>query len=347
MAKVRIFLLTYRRPALLSRALDSLQNQTYTDWVCELHNDAPDDDGPRRLVETTGDPRIVLHHHEHNWGAVATFNHAYACAGAESLGSILEDDNWWEPDFLATAVKAIHAEPAANVVWTNMRIWAEQPDRSWRDTGRTIWTRAPTAPPSRLFYFPEPLQLADALHSQGAMVYRAAASRRALVPAETPLAIIEPVRERLLPGGWLLLTEPLANFAVTRQTARGSDRAAWAQAQLLVAGSYLKNLAASPAAIVRHWHHLRGQTPPGTNLLCQLALAGLPPRSLLRGSKPRDWLRFVAGAIRRPTVLVETLRFRRRYVTLWPLLCEAARERVKEASAHNTQRDLFEKHLSN
>jgi len=60
MALIRIFLLTYRRPALLPRALNSLLSQTFTDWVCELHNDAPEDDGPSQLLNKINDPRIIL-----------------------------------------------------------------------------------------------------------------------------------------------------------------------------------------------------------------------------------------------------------------------------------------------
>ena len=102
MAAIRVFLLTCRRPALLRRALDSLRAQTFADWICELHNDAPEDDFPRSLVSEIGDPRITLHHHARNWGPVAAFNHAYA-GGPEPFLAILEDDNWWEPAFLAEA----------------------------------------------------------------------------------------------------------------------------------------------------------------------------------------------------------------------------------------------------
>ena len=69
MAAIRVFLLTHRRRELLRRALDSLLAQTFTDWVCELHNDAPDDDFPRRLVAEIGDPRVSLHHHKHRLGS--------------------------------------------------------------------------------------------------------------------------------------------------------------------------------------------------------------------------------------------------------------------------------------
>ena len=50
MAKVRVYLLTYRRNHLLPRALKSLLAQSFTDWVCELHNDDPADLFPARLA---------------------------------------------------------------------------------------------------------------------------------------------------------------------------------------------------------------------------------------------------------------------------------------------------------
>lgn len=46
MAICRVYLCTYRRNNLLSRALNSLLAQTFKDWVCELHNDDPEDSFP-------------------------------------------------------------------------------------------------------------------------------------------------------------------------------------------------------------------------------------------------------------------------------------------------------------
>lgn len=331
MSTIRVFLLTYRRPALLPRALASLRAQTFTDWTCELHNDAPEDDFPRRLVAECGDPRVVLHHHSRNQGAVAAFNHAFA-AGPEPWAAILEDDNWWDPGFLAAAVAALQDHPTANVVWANMRLVREHPDGGWSDMGRTIWTVSPSDSAPRRFRWPQPLQLSDALHSNGAMLYRAAASRRALVPADLPFAIIEPARERLLGGDWLLLPQPLAHFAVTLDTARSTDRADWLRAQLLVAASYLAAVPASAAELAAHWRSLRRHQPPSTSLLFHLALAGIRPFALLRHARPADWLRFLAGALRRPQVLFRGLRFRSAHPAAWSALLTAARARSAEAN---------------
>lgn len=48
---------TYRRPALLERCLRSLMAQTWTDWVCDVFDDDPDQAG-RTVCERLGDPRI-------------------------------------------------------------------------------------------------------------------------------------------------------------------------------------------------------------------------------------------------------------------------------------------------
>lgn len=331
MAAIRVFLLTCRRPKLLSRALASLRVQTFTDWTCELHNDAPEDDSPRRLLEAQPDPRVILHQHDRNWGPVASFNRAFA-GGPEPFLTLLEDDNWWDPAFLATAHAALVANPAANVAWANMRLWQEEADGQWRDTGRTIWKVSPAAQP-RMFYWPQALQLTTALHSNGAMLCRTRASASARVPPSTPFAIIEPVRERLLPGGWLFLPEPLAHFALTRHTSRSADRVNWLQSQLLVAASFLASVPVDPDTFASLWKNLRAQTPPSTPLLFQLALAGIRPRGMLRAARAADWLRFLAGAVRHPVTLFSALRFRHDHPLLWPLLLAAARQRSAEETA--------------
>lgn len=327
MSTVRVFVLTYRRPKLLRRALASLCAQTFTDWVCELHNDDPDDDSPRQLLAEIGDPRITLHQHTTNWGAIATFNHAFA-GGPEDFLSILEDDNWWEPDFLSTALSAMESNPDANVVWANLRLWREESDHTWTNTGRTIWTAHSHSP--RMFFWPQPLQCFDGLHSNGAMVVRAAASRRAPVPSATPLDIIEPMRERLLSGGWLLLPQPLGHFAQTLTTARGSNRVHWMQSQLLVAASYLTAVPWSAADFAALWRQLRAQSPTGTPLLFHLAFAGVRSGAILRHARVGEWLRFIAGVVRHPFNFIQSLRFRSVHATTWSVMLTGAKARSAE-----------------
>lgn len=320
MSRVRIFLCTYRRPQLLRRAVASLLAQTFTDWVCELHNDAPDDDAPRLILAelAPGDSRFSYHRHERNWGAVATINHAYA-GGPEPFASLLEDDNWWEPGFLHAAVAALNGHPSAALAWANMRLWAEQPDAAWRDTGKTIWARDPTTPILRRFLWPEAIQAIDALHSHGAMVFRPAAFQVPGVPPGTPLAVIEHLRERSARGELLLLTEPLANFALTLTTARSDDRNLWLQSKLLVAASFFSAVDLTDQTLSRLWESRRAAQPRDTGLLFFTAFALRSPR-LLRHARFDDALAFVLGCIRHPVSAWRGLRYRADHPELWSWL---------------------------
>ena len=318
MTRIRIFLCTCRRPQLLRRALASLLAQTFTDWICELHNDAPDDDAPRAILAelAPADPRFSYVAHERNWGAVATFNHAYA-GGPEPFASLLEDDNWWEPTFLAAALQTLDQHPAASLVWANMKLWQEKPDGTWTDTGATIWAR-PTGSdaPVIAFHPPELLQAFDALHSNGAMVFRPHTFRPKQVSPALPFAIIEPARERAAKGPLLLLTDPLAHFALTLATARDADPARWLQAKLLVAASFFQHVPVPPAAYADLWARRRAQRPRDTGLFFCLALALRNPH-LLRPARLGDWIHFFLSAVRHPLRLARGLRFRREQPEAW------------------------------
>lgn len=327
MATVRVYLLTHRRPALLRRALASLRAQTFTDWVCELHNDAPDDDEPLRIAHALDDPRITYHGHEENWGAVATFNHAFAGA-AEPYVSLLEDDNWWEPRFLETAVNALAARPDADIAWANMKLWREEDDGAWTDTGATIW---PVEAAPQLFHWPQLLQAFDALHSNGAMLARARVLGKSVVPAQIPFVHIEAIRERTFSGALLLLPEPLANFAITRTTARGHDRVGWTQSQLLVAGSFFRHVPVTPGALDRLWRQRRALRPRSTNILFLLGLAGVGPRGLLLHARARDWAWFLLNFLRHPLVNLAALQFRSAWPEAWAFLNQHTAARLAEA----------------
>jgi hypothetical protein len=329
MARIRIFLLTHRRPHLLQRALDSLLRQSLTDWVCELHNDAPGDDSPQRVLAEIApeDPRIHYRPHSRNWGAVASFNHAFA-GGPEPYASILEDDNWWHPEFLQRTQAALEDYPSAALAWANMRLWREETDGHWTDTGRDIWQSAPGLAP-RCFERPVALQAVDALHSNGAMVFRARLSAEALVPSQTPFDIIEPVRERLLSGSLVLVPEVLANFAIGRTTARSPEPGTWMQSQMIVAASFFLRARLSPDTASALWHRRRVLRPRSTDALLLAALCGAAPRSLLRHSRPGDWLHFLPRALRHFNVLRQGLHFRQDHAELWRKLQIAGGPKVE------------------
>lgn len=303
MAICKVYLPTFRRPQLLVRAVNSLLRQTFEDWVCELHNDDPHDLSPGELINRIGDKRIIVVNHKENLGATRTFNLFFKSI-PEPYFALLEDDNWWEPEFLETMISAMSAQPQVQVAWANMRFWEEQADGTWRDTGRNIWEVDGTEP--RLMYWPDPRQMHGALHSNGAVLARSN-FQYFPVPESINFAAIEPFRERTFVHPLLFVPERLANFAVTRTTARPSDAASWTHAVAVLTGTFLSEIKMSPEQLQSLWLSAR-KGSRSTHVLFTCAAHFANCRHMVRYATLSDWLWTCAYAVRHPLWMYEALR---------------------------------------
>jgi len=317
-ATIRVFVPTCRRPQLLPRALASLRAQTFADWVCDVHNDAPGDDAPGRLVASLGDPRIRLVDHATNLGGTATFN-LFFQPTPEPFYTMLEDDNWWDPGFLAAMLAAAQARPDLTVFWANMRCWQEEADGTFADTGRTLWPEGAAGEPPRLFAWGDPAQLVGALHSNGAMLVRSRPGDDFRTP-KIPFAIAEMSRERLFPYPIALVPQVLANYALTSKTTRSKDPSEWAELQVMFAATFLRGTEAGPAAVAAHWARARAARPPGTSTLLYASLVHPAGRPWRAPATLRDWLHLARGAVRRPRLAWRVLRSRRAHPDWWTWL---------------------------
>jgi hypothetical protein len=327
-AQVRVFVPTYRRHALLPRALQSLLAQTFEEWICEVHNDDPLDPFPAELVKALGDKRITLHDHERNIGASATFNLFYRPT-AEPFYCLLEDDNWWEPEFLEVMVAEMQSRPQATMAWCNQKVWEELPDHSWRDTGLLVNVAEQPCRP-RLVEFGGFRQMAGALHGNGAMLMRSRPAESYELPLDWPFALVEPFRERMMRHPLLYVPKPLAVFCRTRQTARAESRAEWAVAQTLLAATFLKHCHYSDAHVSEWFAQARRMRPPLTTTMMLAALIEPSCRPLLRHSRPSDWLLLFRGLVRRPNLFWQVIRSRRRHPDWWSLLDRFSAARFAE-----------------
>lgn len=298
MASCRIYLCTYRRPKLLKRALESLLNQTFHDWVCELHNDDPNDPAPEALVNAIQDPRIQLVQHSTNLGPTQTFNLVFQSV-QESFVALLEDDNWWQPNFLETMLAAMAQHPQVEIAWSNMRMWQEQPDENWIDLEKSTFPIA-ISESYKLFHWAHDYQILGALHSQGAMLVRTQQIETYQVPASTPSAIIEHVRERAYTYPILFVNQELANFAVTRSTSRSKRAFEWGAAQHLLSTTFFKYLPESDQTAQHLWQQFRNQRPDSTATLLWSGLLQPECRYLLKYATWRDWIRFGVRILRHP-----------------------------------------------
>lgn len=329
MAICRVYLCTYRRNHLLPRALNSLLDQTFTDWVCELHNDDPEDPFPKQLVEAIADPRISIVDHLENLGATRTFNLIFQKV-SEPFVSLLEDDNWWQPDFLEKTIEAIEKFPEVQVAWANMRFWQEENDGTWTDTKKNIWERSPTDAPE-LFRFPNKQQIRGALHSHGAMLVRSQHTSNYVIPDRTSSEATEPVRDRTFHYPILFVPQALANFAITKSTSRSKNRGTWGQMQALLIASFFKHVPVEEDTVRNIWDRARSQFPRSTTTLFFAALICFDCRKLLKYATTEDWIFFIASCLKRPLAAWQVLKSISSNQELWDFLNQHTALRIREA----------------
>ena len=322
MAQVKVFVPTYRRPTMLSRALESLRAQTFQDWTCEVHNDDPGDDSPVQVIRELGDNRIQLVQHERNLGGTATFNLFFRGCN-EPFYTVLEDDNWWEPSFLEEMLRLAAQFPKTVIFSANMRLWRELPDGTFRDTGRFAREEQPITDEARLVPWGHTHQASGAWHSHSATLIRCTTGRDFRTP-EVPISATEIFRERAFPHPLVVTPKPLANFTITQTTARTSDVAEWAEVQAALVATFAQ---VSKGAHQALWDSARGKTPSGAPTLIWAGLLDSDCRSLLREATLSEWLAVVRGAMRRPALVWRLLRSRNRHADWWRYLERHTHER--------------------
>lgn len=328
---VRVFVPTYRRPTLLRRALLSLQNQSFHDWVCEVRNDAPDDPGPAAIVEELRDARFKLVQHQRNVGGTAMFNLIFR-ATAEPFYSLLEDDNWWEPEFLSTMLAVARQFPDCDIFWANQRIWDEQADGSFRDSGAIMRDESFATVP-QAFAWPHPSQLFGPLHSAGAMLVRSHDRTDYQTPADTPLSAVESFRERIWRYPVVFVPAPIANWSVTLQTHRSRSPAEHIMLQVMLAATLLKHWRLSDTEASQIWNDARRSRYPTTSVLIYAGLVEPGCRHFLKHANAGDWARFLRTAFRRPLVPWTVFRSRRTRPGLWTWLDDRTAARFADAGA--------------
>jgi len=106
---VSIIMPTFQRFEYLRPAIESALAQTFTDFELIVSDNGPSDEA-RAIAASYGDSRIVYRHNGGNVGARANAFAAYAAARGD-FAAMLHDDDLWEPNFLATLVPPLVADP--------------------------------------------------------------------------------------------------------------------------------------------------------------------------------------------------------------------------------------------
>jgi glycosyltransferase involved in cell wall biosynthesis len=120
--RVAICMATYNPPAdLLRRQLDSIREQTHSNWICLISDDCSD---PRSLEalakEIEGDPRFVLAPNDGHLGFYGNFERALAMAPSSAdFVTLCDQDDRWRPEKLERLLEGIGG---AQLVYSDARV---------------------------------------------------------------------------------------------------------------------------------------------------------------------------------------------------------------------------------
>ncbi|HOB13806.1 MAG TPA: glycosyltransferase family A protein [Novosphingobium sp.] len=123
--RVAVIVPAYGVAHLLGEALDSLQAQTLTDWECLVIDDGAPDDVAGAVAPYLSDSRIRFISTP-NQGVSAARNTAIAESRAP-LVALLDGDDRFRPDYLASTVPLLENDPALRLVTVNALIFGAVP----------------------------------------------------------------------------------------------------------------------------------------------------------------------------------------------------------------------------
>lgn len=146
--RIAIVVRTRDRPEFLHRALTNINEQTFRDYSVVVVNDAGDRDAVDAVIAgappETRDRTTVLHRSE-STGMEAAANAGLRASSSEFC-CIHDDDDLWEPEFLARTVTFLDTHPETEMVVARIFIRYEKlTDGGYIETGRKeFWTDLPS-----------------------------------------------------------------------------------------------------------------------------------------------------------------------------------------------------------
>lgn len=116
----------------IARSIQSVRDQTLTDFCCVVVNDASTDGSEARILEAIGDDERFRYEAVDYHNVADTRNHGIARLDSRYTCP-LDGDDWIEPDFLRVCVNKLETESTLGITYSGMR-W-HRPDGT-QGTGR-------------------------------------------------------------------------------------------------------------------------------------------------------------------------------------------------------------------
>jgi len=118
MPKVSVILTSFNHEKYLREAIDSVLNQTFTDYELIIWDDASAD-GSWAVINSYSDPRIKSFRNEISKRGIYGINKAISEVATGEYIAIHHSDDVWEPDKLEKQVAYLDAHPEIGAVFTN------------------------------------------------------------------------------------------------------------------------------------------------------------------------------------------------------------------------------------
>ena len=112
----------YRRPELIGGAIESVLAQSYSNWRLLVSENGPGGGEVEEAVRPyTADPRISYVATGSNLGMEANWTRLLQ-AGTARYFTLIQDDDVWDPDFLAARVRFLEQHPSCGYVFSGERV---------------------------------------------------------------------------------------------------------------------------------------------------------------------------------------------------------------------------------
>ncbi|CAI8959021.1 Glycosyl transferase [Pseudomonas sp. IT-P395] len=146
-AKVSVVLTSYNHDKFIGQAIDSVLNQTYSDWELIVVDDVSPDDS-WAVIESYNDPRIIKIRNDRTRRYIYNINRAIQSQSTGEYIAIHHSDDAWALEKLEKQVAVLDSNPHIGAVFTHVQCidesnqalsidWFNQPNKS-----RTAWLRA-------------------------------------------------------------------------------------------------------------------------------------------------------------------------------------------------------------
>jgi len=122
MPKVSIIIPTYNRDKFITRALESVFNQTFHDYEIIVVDDGSTDNTPEILKKYDGKIRTIR---QNNQGISKSRNLGISQSNGKYI-AFLDSDDYWVPEKLEEQVKILDSHPNVGIVYARMPIVNEQ-----------------------------------------------------------------------------------------------------------------------------------------------------------------------------------------------------------------------------